>query len=196
MRLTFTMVIAPALLAACGGGQSGSSISPGSMPSGGSFSGVFHSPQYGEMHMQQQGAAVVGRYEKDERRGRIQGTARGDLLRFEWTEERELVGGRPTITRGRGYFQYRVGDDGRHNLLGRWGLDDDDNGGGEWNAYKLLNRRPDVDGTGGGMETTDDGVESWDEPEGGDDVGDGGDDMGDDSGEDDLEDDGLGGLDL
>src|SRR4051794_38328753 len=44
-----------------------------SMPEGGDFTGVWHSPQYGEMHIRQTGASAIGRYTKDERKGRIQG---------------------------------------------------------------------------------------------------------------------------
>lgn len=188
MRLLPTISLASLMfgLSACGGGGS-ANVSPGAMPTNGSFTGVWFSPQYGEMHMLQQGANVIGEYRKDEREGRIQGTAQGDLLRFEWTEERMLVQGRPTITRGRGYFQYRVGDDDRHNILGEWGIDDDETGGGEWNAYRLRNRRPELstDSSGGGSD-----IESFD------DDGGGGDDFGDSGGGDDFGDSGGGGDDF
>lgn len=87
---------------------------------------------------------VVGRYEKDHRAGRIEGVARGNLLRFRWVESRRVVANRPMESRGRGYFQYVVGEDGKHNILGEWGLDNDEVGGGRWNAYKLDNREPDL----------------------------------------------------
>ncbi|MCS6797601.1 MAG: hypothetical protein NZ898_03565 [Myxococcota bacterium] len=150
---------------ACGGSTaSGSgSYEPGPMPPGGTFTGVWFSPQYGEMHMVQSGANVVGLYRKDERRGRIQGTASGRILRFQWEERRELVGGRPTVTRGRGVFRYVVGADGRHNLLGEWGLDDQETGGGPWNAYRLRNRRPNINPDGSARDDSDgDGPSDWD----------------------------------
>ncbi len=142
-------------IAGCGGG--GVSIDEGPMPSGGSFTGVWHSPQYGRMELVQTGQQVVGHYTKDERTGRIQGTARGNVLRFEWSEQRELVAGRPITTRGRGYFRYAIGDDSDHYLRGEWGVDDAVTGGGEWNAVRDRRARPSVDsggsGTSGGQDS-------------------------------------------
>jgi len=135
------------VMAGCGGG--GVSIDEGPMPSGGSFTGVWHSPQYGRMEMVQTGQQVVGHYTKDERTGRIQGTARGNVMRFEWSERRELVAGRPITTRGRGYFRYAIGDDSDHYIRGEWGVDDAMTGGGEWNGVRDRRARPTVD-TGGG----------------------------------------------
>jgi hypothetical protein len=158
------------------------------MPTGGSYTGVWFSPQYGQMDMEQTGNAVVGRYEKDERSGSIQGTVEGDLLRFEWQEEREMVAGRPSTTRGRGYFRYEIGQDGKHYIRGEWGLDDAETGGGEWNAYRMRGRQPNLStDTSGDDEDTGD---SFDSAEGGDSYDSGGGDEPSD------EDDGLGDLDL
>jgi len=127
----------------CGGG-SGVNVAEGPMPDGGSFTGVWHSPQYGEMHMVQTGQQVVGNYTKDERTGRIQGTVRGNVMRFEWSEQREMVSGVPQTTRGRGYFRYAVGDDGDHYIQGEWGHDDNMAGGGPWNAVRDRRAQPEV----------------------------------------------------
>ncbi|MFK7990730.1 MAG: hypothetical protein AB8I08_32215 [Sandaracinaceae bacterium] len=126
--------------AGCGGASGG--VPDGPMPQGGSFTGVWHSPQYGEMQMVQTGQQVVGEYTKDERRGRIQGTVRGGVMRFEWSEERELVAGRPITTRGRGYFVYEIGGDGDHYVRGEWGTDNNTSGGGPWNAVRDRRREP------------------------------------------------------
>ncbi len=128
------------VLAACGGGSA--RIHIGTMPEGASFEGVWQSPQYGNMHLCQTGSQVVGDFEKDERRGRIQGTIQGDVLRFQWEERREMVVGRPQISRGRGYFRIQIGQDGDQYILGEWGHDDQETGGGPWNAAKLRRRRP------------------------------------------------------
>ncbi len=143
----------------CGGGGNRANVSPGTMPDGGSYTGVWHSPQYGEMHLVQTGAQVVGCYTKDERRGRIQGTVQGDLMRFEWSERRELVVGRPITTRGHGYFQYAVGDDSDHYAQGEWGHDDNETGGGPWRAVRdrRRSRRPDPDACGQGAGLAGDG---------------------------------------
>jgi hypothetical protein len=163
MRSAFGLGLAVVLLTACGGG--GTQLTVGSMPEGGSFTGVYFSPQYGEMHMVQNGNAVVGKYKKDERSGDIQGEVEGDVMRFEWVEYKAMVSNRPQESRGRGYFRYMVDPaSGDHVIKGRWGLGDEDTTGGEWNAYKSKTREPDVEGFGGGEssggESTDEGDSS------------------------------------
>lgn len=164
------VVWASAGVVGCGGGSA--SVSAGPMPPEGSFTGVYFSPQYGEMHMIQNGSSVIGEYKKDERSGRIQGNADGDLMRFEWTETRALVANRPTVTRGRGYFRYSIGGpNNEHSITGEWGLDDNETGGGPWTGVKSKRREPrlstDSDGSsGGGGESSDD---YGDEPESSDD---------------------------
>ena len=149
MRTAFGLGLAVFFLTACGG--SGTSLQVGKMPEGGSFHGVFFSPQYGEMHMVQNGNAVVGKYKKDERSGTLQGEVEGDIMRFEWVEYKAMVSNRPQETRGHGYFRYMIDPgSGDHVIKGRWGLGDDDTNGGEWNAYKSKTREPDLDSLGGG----------------------------------------------
>lgn len=157
----------------CGGGSA--SVSAGPMPSEGSFTGVYFSPQYGEMHMIQNGSSVIGEYKKDERSGRIQGSADGDLMRFEWTERRAMVSNRPTVTQGRGYFKYSIGgSNNEHSLTGEWGLDDNEAGGGPWTAVKSKRREPrlssDSDGSSGGSSGDDYGDDSDSESSGDEDI--------------------------
>lgn len=185
-----------ALAMGCGGGGGRANVSPASMPEGGTYTGIWHSPQYGEMHLVQTGTQVVGCYTKDERHGRVQGTVQGNLMRFEWSERREMVSGRPTLTRGRGYFQYQVGGDTDHYAQGEWGHDDNEVGGGPWRAVRdrRRTRRPDPDTCGAATGTSDDAEQQGDSFEGGGDTGGGGDDFnssGDSGGGDD---DGLGAL--
>lgn len=133
--LTFAIVLGAASLLGCG--ASNPALTAGRMPDKGSFAGVYFSPQYGEMHLTQNGSAVTGEFTKDERSGKLQGEAQGDLLRFEWRENKAMIANRPQQTRGHGYFRYMVdASNGDHVLKGRWGLNDDDSSGGEWNAYK------------------------------------------------------------
>ncbi len=144
MRRTIALIPSLVLalsLSACSGGTTRVTARP--MPEGGTYNGVWHSIQYGEMHFCQNGNTVIGEYFKENRHGMLQGTADGNLLRFEWSEEREMIRGRPTVTRGQGYFQLLLDDgDGQFKLLGRWGHDDNDNDGGEWNAVFLPGRSP------------------------------------------------------
>jgi hypothetical protein len=141
------------LASGCGGGGT-SNLKPAPMPDKGTFTGVYFSPQYGEMHMVQNGSAVVGKYKKDERGGTIQGEADGDLMRFEWTEYKALVSNRPQQTRGHGYFRYKVdASNGDHLIEGRWGLNDDDSKGGDWSGYKSRTREPDLENFANDMPT-------------------------------------------
>jgi hypothetical protein len=146
----------------CGGdGIRHANVSPGTMPAGQTFTGVWHSPQYGEMQMVQTGSQVVGEYTQDERHGRIQGTVQGDLMRFEWSEQRELVMGRATTTRGHGYFRFTVDGNGvDYLLLGEWGHDQDETGGGPWNAARDRRRQPHTGAasTSGGSTSTTSGT--------------------------------------
>ena len=165
------------------GGAAKHSIRVGNMPPGGSFSGVWFSPQYGEMHIEQSGATAIGRYTKDERDGRLQGSVEGDVLRFEWKESRELIVGRPTETKGHGVFKiYKKDDEDTWNLQGEWGTDASESGGGPWTAVKSKTRRPDVSGDGSGSSSGSSSGSGGDY--GGTDVGSGGgggggDDLGD-----------------
>jgi len=156
LLLASLATLALSLVAGCGGGGR-ANISPGTMPSGETFTGVWHSPQYGEMQLVQTGNAVVGEYVHDERRGRIQGTATGDLLRFEWSESRELVSGRPNNTRGRGYFRFQIGDDNDRYLVGEWGHDANETGGGPWRAVRDRRRHPSLSGASSGTSGSDSG---------------------------------------
>src|SRR5688572_5949380 len=187
-------LVAVALLAVagCGSGGSRANVEVGSMPQNGSFTGVYFSPQYGEMQMVQNGSTVIGEYTKDERRGRIQGTVNGNVLRFEWSERRELIQGRPTVNRGRGYFRYLVDNNGDHVIVGEWGHDDDETGGGPWRAAKSRTRQPQLStDTTGGDDGSGEPTSDWDREDSGDTApppDDSGDSGGDSGGDDDLDD--------
>lgn len=136
------------VLAACGGGTA-HIPERGPMPTGGSYNGVWFSPQYGEMDLIQTGDHVTGWYQVNERQGRIEGHVTGNVLHFTWEERREMVPGKPDVTRGRGYFVYHIDHEQRgkstyevHRLKGEWGLDDSESGGGPWTATKALKREP------------------------------------------------------
>ena len=172
---------------ACGGGSA--NIRVGEMPQGGSYHGVWQSPQYGDMHLCVSGSHVVGDYQKDERRGSIQGTIQGDVLRFQWEEKREMVVGRPSITRGRGWFRLKIGQDNDQYIEGAWGHDDAEEGGGPWNAVRMRRGSPErcnnSSGAGGAEDEYDDGYDDAYDDEG--DDGGGSQDIGSDSDDSDLE---------
>ena len=174
-------LVACLFVAACGGSAQMADVKAGPMPAEGNFTGVYFSPQYGEMHLVQNGSAVVGKYKKDEREGSLQGEAEGDLMRFEWKEQKAMVSNRPQETIGHGYFRYMVDPaNGDHVLKGRWGLADSDMDGGEWNAYKSRKLEPDLEKFGGGESSG--GESTSDDSSGGDEGGDTGDSSGGDEG--------------
>jgi hypothetical protein len=161
MRRTVLMALA-VMAISCGGQQASSyvwndvdeasgvrmSLSQGAMPTGQTFTGVYRSPQIGDIEMVQTGDSIVGQYEYDRGschvRARIEGTVSGNLLRFNWREDHRPCGRiQPVI--GRGYFLYHLEEtDGvaRGRLFGRWGYQDDDHSGGPWTAFKQMNRQP------------------------------------------------------
>ncbi|MEI8255672.1 MAG: hypothetical protein WCJ30_08375, partial [Deltaproteobacteria bacterium] len=105
MRRTVLMALA-VMAVSCGGQQAAASyvwndldeatgqrlnLTQGAMPAGQTFTGVYRSPQIGEIQIVQTGDAIVGQYEYDRGschvRARIEGTASGNLLRFNWRED-------------------------------------------------------------------------------------------------------------
>lgn len=155
--------LAATTLLACGGSPQQVTLRAGPMPDEGSFTGVWYSPQYGTMNILQTGRDVIGEYDNEQGiEGTFEGRADGDLLRFQWTQERDLVIGHPVVTRGRGYFRYSIDDNGDHRIDGEWGLDQR-NAGHPWTAVRdrrnpepTLRRNSQSQG----------GVESFDRPEG------------------------------
>jgi len=144
-------------------GSSGPKIVAGTMPAEGSFTGVYFSPQYGEMNMIQNGTAVIGEYKQEMREGKIQGEASGDLMKFEWVERKAMVSNRAQETRGHGYFRYVVDKgNGDHVLQGEWGLGDSMTGGGPWNAVKSKRKEPHLSHETSGGDSNDDSSDSDD----------------------------------
>lgn len=128
-------------------------IVQGAMPENHSFNGVYQSPQVGEIHLIQTGDSVVGRYEYDRgschATGRLEGTANGNVLHFNFTESQRECGRLAPIT-GRGFFLYHVesmGEVTRGRLFGRWGYGQNEEGGGNWMGFKLPNRQPSMPDT-------------------------------------------------
>jgi hypothetical protein len=141
------------IIVGCGGGAA-ESIKTAPMPEGGDFTGVYHSPQYGEMNLVQTGNSVVGEYRKDERAGRINGSVEGNLLKFDWIERRALVLNKPVESKGKGYFHYLIDPaNNEHVLKGEWGNGDQRTGGGPWNAWKSLRAKPQLSGGSEGTES-------------------------------------------
>jgi hypothetical protein len=123
-------------------------IPQGAMPSGQSFTGVYRSPQIGDINLSQTGDAVIGAYEYDRGdchvRATLEGSTTGNLFRFHWSEDHRQCG-RMALVTGRGYFLIATettGETQRARLWGRWGYQNDDRSGGPWTAFKIPGRQP------------------------------------------------------
>lgn len=122
----------------CGGAaanQPAGSMSAGPMPAGGDWSGVYYS-DWGRLEMQRTGDTVVGEFRSDTKTGRISGTANGNLLTFQFTQNDETIPARPRTFQGAGQFKYYIDDNGDHKLQGSWGFGAEVDDGGPWNATR------------------------------------------------------------
>ncbi len=122
-------------------------IVPGPMPPNETFSGSYHSSQIGDVFLEQTGDSVVGTYAYDRgachATGRIEGQARGNLVRFTWTESQRACGRIAPLT-GKGYFLFWLDSNtpipnGRVN--GEWGVGANESGGGPWSLFRDRVRR-------------------------------------------------------
>ncbi|MBI4955531.1 MAG: hypothetical protein HY908_26150 [Myxococcales bacterium] len=139
-------------------------VKPGPMPDGASWTGVYYSPLFGELHLVQEGSAVTGRWNRPvkDRWGELHGSANGNLLKFDW---REIPYGLVTATsekRGKGYFVYTrpPGDNIDDTFKGEVGKNDDEVGT-TWDAIKQRNVKPDI-GSIGNASAEDVGGGDWD----------------------------------
>ncbi|NMC71064.1 MAG: hypothetical protein GYA57_13500 [Myxococcales bacterium] len=146
MRRTRTVIVALGLVvASCNGGGGGNTASPYPdcpMPEGGNFSGRWNT-NLGDMTLTQDGTTVVGSWKDlpNHKSGNIEGTVRGCLLFFSWTQTDDTIPGRPRQTNGRGVFRYVVDPPVGtglpiHRFEGTWGYDNDVQGGGVWTGRK------------------------------------------------------------
>lgn len=119
-------------------------VTPGAMPSGESFTGSYHSPQIGDVFLEQTGEVVTGTYEYDRAAchatGRVEGRTNGNLLSFSWTESQAECG-RLQPLRGRGYFLLWKDSAENGRINGEWGVGDEESGGGPWSATRDRVRR-------------------------------------------------------
>lgn len=163
---TMALAGAPLLTGCSGGSGSGKTadVTPGDMPSGASWTGVYFSELYGYLHIVQDGNAIEGKWLRPhkDRWGQLKGEATGDVIHFEWEEHTiGLVG--PTANKhGRGYFKYKrpAGDNVDDTIAGEIGFDKDE-AGEPWDGVKQRNVNPDLASIGG-TDSTDVGGGDWD----------------------------------
>jgi hypothetical protein len=123
-------------------------VSPGEMPAGGEWSGVYYDPFYGNLHLVAEGDKVTGKWrtEAGDSWGELSGTIDGNLLRYEWVEHKIGMIGASAQTKGKGYFVYKEAENPNDPdvVEGERGLGDSEVGS-KWKGVKQNNVVPDPD---------------------------------------------------
>lgn len=120
-------------------------VPQGQMPEGGEWKGVYYNTNLGFLHITESGGAIQGawRTTAGDKWGELYGEAKGDLLRYSWTERKIGVVGPSAESKGKGYFKYHLGKEGEaHELKGEWGLGENEIGQ-SWDCIKQTNQEPD-----------------------------------------------------
>lgn len=128
-------------------------IVPGPMPEGESWTGVYFHQVFGYLHLQEEGANVVGRWKRADqsRWGELSGTQKGNVFHYTWKEHTIGMIGASATTKGKGYFVYKMDKENRPMLEGQYGLNDDETGS-DWSCIKQARMSPDLKSIGGDSE--------------------------------------------
>lgn len=143
--------VAAALVAAvpcagCGGpdGKTANVVA-GDMPTGETWSGVYFHPVYGNLNLQENdNNAVIGKWQRADKSawGSMSGTKVGNVLHFHWTEHKYGLVGPSASVSGKGYFVYKLGNDGIPALHGEYGIGEDETGS-TWDCVKqMMGKQP------------------------------------------------------
>ena len=139
------------LTTACTKGNTGpqvANVTAGEMPAGGDWTGVYYDPVYGNLHLIVEGDTASGKWRKDagDSWGELNGTADGNLLRYEWVEHKIGMIGASSSTKGKGYFVYKESPNANEPdmIEGERGFGEDEVGA-KWKGIKQANVVPDPD---------------------------------------------------
>jgi hypothetical protein len=168
LAASLAVIAAGGVVAGCNGnnGPKVAHVGAKSMPDGQEWTGVYFSPQFGELHLVEKDGHAYGRWKaKDESKwGKMSGTVDGAVFHFSWDEY--LSGfsfGTAGHQHGKGYFVFGIDGDGNPTIKGEYGNDEDEVGA-PWNAVKEKNKVPHPD-TIGGQGGPDDTFKDHDKPE-------------------------------
>jgi hypothetical protein len=121
-------------------------VKAGEMPEGATWTGVYYSQTYGNLHLIEEGGSVSGKWRttNGDAWGELAGEADGDLLRYEWIEHKIGMVGPSASSKGKGYFKYVPSENGvdPDEIKGEWGLGEKE-AGNTWDAVKQRNVQPD-----------------------------------------------------
>lgn len=140
------LVLSGSVFVACGGGEAHSAnVTPGNMPEGESWQGVYYHPVYGYLHIIEQDNGIVGKWKRTDQSawGELQGTVTGNVAHFTWKEHKYNQVGPSATSQGKGVFVYKMNSDKTAVLDGQYGLGDNETGS-EWHNVKQLHMNPDL----------------------------------------------------
>ena len=142
----------PLLATGCGGGDGPkrAKITPGEMPEGETWRGVYFHPVYGHLHIEEEDNNIHGKWQRTDHShwGELSGVANGNVLRYTWKEHKVGMVGASATTQGKGYFVYKMNSDGIGELHGEFGMGKSDNGS-DWKCVKQVRVEPDLKSVGG-----------------------------------------------
>jgi hypothetical protein len=153
--LVVALAASSAAVVACGGAGNepkSAVVTPGDMPDGANWDGVYFNSVYGNLHIVKTGDTIAGKWKRANGSawGELAGHVAGNVVHFEWTEHKTGAVGPNATSKGKGVFQYKrpTGDNVDDELKGSWGLDENESGN-EWDCVKQRNMPPDLKSIGG-----------------------------------------------
>lgn len=123
------------------------------MPEGETWTGVYFHPVFGYLHMQEEGSNIVGRWKRTDQSywGELSGTVSGNVVHYQWKEHRIGMVGPSSISKGKGYFVYKLNKENIGELDGEFGMNDAEVGS-TWKNVKQVRMPPDLKSIGGDSE--------------------------------------------
>lgn len=128
-------------------------VASGPMPEGETWTGVYFHSVFGYLHLEEEGANVVGRWKRTDQShwGELSGTTTGNVLHYTWKEHKVGMVGPSATTHGKGYFVYKVNKENIGEIDGEFGLNDSEVGS-NWKNIKQVRMTPDLKSIGGDAE--------------------------------------------
>jgi hypothetical protein len=123
----------------------------GDMPANEEWTGVYYSPVYGNLILQEQGGNITGRWKRKDgsKWGELSGTADGNALHFTWTEHTYGGIGPAAHTHGNGVFRYTMNENNLGVLTGLYSFENSGSDPGHWDCVKQLNMKADINSING-----------------------------------------------
>jgi hypothetical protein len=150
------LALAGAGIGCAGGGTAHFAIDKtGELPEGQEWTGVYFSPVYGNLILQEQGGNITGRWKRKDGSawGEMSGTADGNAFHFKWTEHTYGRVGPAADSHGTGVFRYLLNDNKIGELKGQYAIDEHD-GLGDWGGVKQIGLKGDINSINGDSSDT------------------------------------------